>query len=127
MDPPPGRPARRPGVGLPLRRAQYVSLACTERLAAAGALPSVGSVGDAFDNALAETTIGLYKHECIRADSPFRRGPLERLSDLEMITADWVHWYNTSRLMHHLGRIAPVEAETNYYADISAGRPARHT
>ena len=44
-----------------------------------------------------------------------------------MITADWVHWYNTSRLMHHLGRIPPVEAETNYYADIGAGQPARHT
>ena len=50
-------------------------------------------VGDAFDNALAETTIGLYKHECVRADSPFRRGPMERLWDLEMITAGWVHWY----------------------------------
>jgi hypothetical protein len=54
-----------------------------------GWCPSIGIVGHAFDNALAETTIGLYKHECIRADSPFRRGPLERLSDLEMITSDW--------------------------------------
>jgi putative transposase len=98
-----------------------------ETLLLHGMVPSIGTVGDAFDNALAETTIELYKHECIRADSPFRRGPLERLSDLEMITADWVHWYNTSRLMHHLGRIPPVEAETNYYADINAGRPARHT
>ena len=107
--------------------AQYTSVHLGETLLLHGMVPSIGTVGDAFDNALAETTIGLYKHECIRADSPFRRGPLERLSDLEMITADWVHWYNTSRLMHHLGRIPPVEAETNYYADISAGRPAKHT
>ena len=106
---------------------QYTSVHLGETLLLHGMVPSIGTVGDAFDNALAETTIGLYKHECIRADSPFRRGPLERLSDLEMITADWVHWYNTSRLMHHLGRIPPAEAETNYYADISAGRPATHT
>jgi len=59
---------------------------------------------NAYDNALAETTIGLYKHECIRAGSPFRRGPLERLADVEQITADWVHCYNTSRLMHRLDR-----------------------
>ena len=98
-----------------------------ETLYLQGFLPSIGTVGDAFDNALAETTIGLYKHECIRADSPFRRGPLDRLSDLEMITADWVHWYNTSRLMHHLGRIPPVEAEANYYAQARDGQPAEHT
>jgi len=98
-----------------------------ETLMLNGMTPSVGSVGDAFDNALAETTIGLYKHECTRADSPFRRGPLNRLSDLEMITADWVHWYNSSRLMHHLGRIPPIEAEANYYATTRDGRPAAHT
>ena len=92
-----------------------------------GMMPSVGSVGDAFDNALAETTIGLYKHECVRADSPFRRGPIDRLSDLEMITADWVHWYNTSRLMHHLDRRPPAEAEANYYATNRDGQRATHT
>ena len=90
-------------------------------------VPSIGSVGHAFDNALAETTLGLYKHECVRPDSPFRRGPLDRLSDLEMITADWVHWYNSSRLMHHLGRRPPIEAEADYYATASYGRPATHT
>lgn len=98
-----------------------------ETLFLEGFQPSVGTVGDAYDNALAETTIGLYKHECIRADSPFRTGPLQRLSDLEMLTADWVHWYNTRRLMHHLGRIPPVEAEANYYAQTSEGQPAIHT
>jgi putative transposase len=75
---------------------QYTSLHFGETLQLNGMLPSIGTVGDAFDNALAETTIGLYKHECVRADSPFRRGPLDRLSDLEMITADWVHWYNSA-------------------------------
>lgn len=106
---------------------QYTSVHFGETLFLEGFLPSIGTVGDAFDNALAETTIGLYKHECVRADSPFRDGPLDRLSDLEMITADWVHWYNTSRLMHHLGRIPPVEAEANYYAQARDGQPAVHT
>jgi hypothetical protein len=92
--PGPGRPTRR-RAGDPLQRcrAQYTSVHLGETLLLHGMVPSIGSVGDAFDIALAETTIGLYKHECIRADSPFRRGPLERLSDLEMITADRVHWY----------------------------------
>lgn len=64
--------------------------------------PAIGSVGDAFDNALAETTIGLCKTEAIRDNSPFRRGPLTRIAGVETLTADWVHWYNTSRLMHRL-------------------------
>jgi putative transposase len=63
-----------------------------------GMIPSIGSVGDALDNALAETTIGLYKTECIRDGSPFRNGPLETLADVEKITSAWVWWYNTSRL-----------------------------
>jgi putative transposase len=75
-----------------------------ETLSLSGLRPSVGSVGDAYDNALAETTIGLYKNECIRADSPFRCGPLRTLSDVELITADYVAWYNQGRLMHRLGR-----------------------
>ena len=75
-------------------------------------LPSIGSVGDAHNNALAETTIGLYKTEYIRADSPFRNEPLTRLADLEQATCAWVHWYNTSRLTHRLGLVPPAEAET---------------
>jgi putative transposase len=106
---------------------QYTSVRFGESLLLAGMIPSIGSVGDAFDNALAETTIGLYKHECIRADSPFRRGPLSSLSDVEEITADWVHWYNTSRLMHRLGRRPPAEHEANYYATTRDGQPAVHT
>jgi putative transposase len=95
---------------------QYTSIHFTETLELEGIRPSIGTVGDAYDNALAETTIGLYKTECIRDDSPFRDGPLETVADVEKITSEWVHWYNTSRLMHRLGRIPPAEAEGRYRA-----------
>jgi putative transposase len=94
---------------------QYTSVRFGQTLLLAGLTPSVGTVGDALDNALAETTIGLYKTECIRQDSPFRTGPIRTLADLEEITSAWVHWYNTSRLMHRLGRRPPAEAEAGYY------------
>lgn len=105
---------------------QYTSVRFGETLLLSGLLPSIGSVGDAFDNALAETTIGLYKTEAVRDDSPFRRGPLNRLTDVELLTADWVHWYNTDRLMHRLGRIPPIEYETIYYAAATAQSEAAH-
>jgi putative transposase len=95
---------------------QYTSVHLGETLLLSGMVPSIGSVGDAFDNALAETTIGLYKTEAVRDDSPFRRGPLTRLADVELLTADWVGWYNQSRLMHRLGRKPPAEYEADYYA-----------
>ena len=83
---------------------------------AAGRADAVGRHGgDALDNALAETTIGLYKTECTRDGSPFRAGPVRTLADLEEITSAWVHWYNTARLMHRLGRRPPAEAEAEYY------------
>jgi putative transposase len=104
---------------------QYTAVHFGETLFLAGLTPSIGSVGDAFDNALAETTIGLYKTEAVREDSPFRRGPLHRLADVELLTAEGVHWYNTSRLMHRLGRIPPVEYETAYY-DQLATQPGAH-
>ena len=91
-----------------------------------GLTPSIGTVGDALDNALAETTIGLYKTECVRGDSPFRRGPLATLADVEEATSAWVHWYNTQRLMHRLGRIPPAEAEAVYYARTATATPAAH-
>ena len=94
---------------------QYTSIHFTQTLMLEGLMPSIGTVGDAYDNALAETTIGLYKTECIRADSPFRDGPLETAADVEKITSEWVHWYNTSRLMHRLGRRPPAEAEAEYW------------
>lgn len=65
---------------------------------------------------MAQTTIGLYKAECVRAGSLFRTGPITTLADLEQITSAWVHWYNTARLMHRLGRRPPVEAEAEYWA-----------
>ena len=77
-----------------------------------------------WNNALAETTIGLYKTECIRADSPFRRGSLNTLRDVEYITADYVAWYNQQRLMHRLGRVPPAEAEAQYYSQHVTDQPA---
>jgi putative transposase len=93
---------------------QYTSVRFAETLMLAGIAPSVGSVGDAYDNALAETTIGLYKAECTRDGSPFRDGPIATLGGLEKITAGWVHWYNTQRLMHRLKLRPPAEADTEY-------------
>lgn len=103
---------------------QYTAVHFGETLSLSGLRPSIGSVGDAYDNALAETTIGLYKNECVRADSPFRRGPLRNLGDVELITADYVGWYNQQRLMHRLGRVPPAEAEARYYAQTVADQPA---
>jgi transposase InsO family protein len=108
----------------PLEFTQYTAVHFGQTLFLEGLTPSIGSVGDAYDNALAETTIGLYKTECVRADSPFRRGPIRTLADLEQITSTWVHWYNTARLMHRLGRIPPAEAEAAYYAATDAATPA---
>ena len=108
----------------PVEPGQYTAIHFGETLSLSGLRPSIGSVGDAYDNALAETTIGLYKNECIRPDSPFRRGPLRNLSDVELITADYVSWYNQQRLMHRLGRIPPAEAEAEYYDQLDARQPA---
>jgi putative transposase len=94
---------------------QYTSIAFGQHLTDAGIHPSIGSVGDAYDNALAETTIGLYKTECTRPGSPFHTG-LHTTTDVEHATAAWIHWYRTSRLMHRLGRRPPTKAEADYYA-----------
>jgi putative transposase len=106
---------------------QYLSVHFGQTLMLEGLTPSVGSVGDALDNALAETTIGLYKTECVRDDSPFRTGPLASLTDIEEITSAWVHWYNNQRLMHRLGRRPPAEAEAEYYSPSRVDQPAVHT
>ena len=90
--------------------AQYVSVAATERLAAAGAVPSVGSVGDAFDNALAETTIGLFKTELFKP-----RGPWRTAEQVEIAVLEWVDWYNHRRLHEHCGDIPPAELEQAHY------------
>lgn len=90
---------------------QYTSITYTERLATAGALPSIGSVGDSYDNALAESVIGLFKTELIR-----KQGPWRTLDDLEIATLEWVDWYNNRRLHSAIGDIPPAEAETNHCA-----------
>ena len=92
----------------------------------AGLVPSVGAVGDAYDNALCETMIGLYKTECVRNGSPFRNGPIRTLTDLEDLTSAWVDWYNQRRLMHRLGRRPPAEVEGAYYARAHASDHTRH-
>jgi transposase InsO family protein len=93
------------------RGVQYVSIKYTERLAEAGLVPSVGSVGDSYDNALAETINGLYKAEVIH-----RRGPWRSLEAVEFATLEWVDWFNNRRLLSSIGNIPPAEAEANYYA-----------
>jgi len=93
------------------RGVQYVSFKYTERLVAAGIEPSVGSVGDSYDNALAETINGLYKTEVIR-----RRGPWRNLEAVEFATLEWVDWFNHRRLLEPIGNIPPAEAEARYYA-----------
>ena len=97
------------------RGSQYVSIRYTERLAEAGIEPSVGSVGDSYDNALAETINGLYKTEAIR-----RHGPWRNLEANEMATREWVDWFNNRRLLGPIGNIPPAEAEANYYAQRDA-------
>jgi putative transposase len=110
----------------PLESAQYTSITFGQQLSEAEIQPSIGSVGDAYDNALAETTIGLYKIECIQPGSPFHSG-LAAIGDVELATAEWVHWYNTARLMHRLGRRPPLEVEVEHYANQhTTGHPATH-
>ena len=90
---------------------QYASIAYTERLAEIGARPSIGSIGDSYDNALAETVNGLYKTELIR-----RRGPWRNAEHVELETLAWVEWFNNRRLHSELGDIPPAEFEHDHYA-----------
>ena len=98
---------------------QYLAVRYTERLAEAGIEPSVGSVGDSYDNSLAETVIGLYKTEVIRM-----RGPWKGLEDVEYATLEWVDWFNTTRLFGRIGDIPPAEHEANYYRQKSPAETA---
>lgn len=107
--------ARRPEPGAGLvhhsdRGGQYLSIRYTERLADAGVVPSVGSVGDSYDNALAETINGLYKAEVIH-----RRGPWRSLEAVEYATLEWVDWFNNRRLLEPIGNIPPAEAEQRWW------------
>ena len=106
------RPVRKAGlVHHSDRGVQYVSIRYTERLAEAGIEPSVGSVGDSYDNALAETINGLYKTELIH-----KRGPWRTMEAVEIATLEWVDWFNQRRILEPIGNIPPAEAEAHYYA-----------
>ena len=95
------------------RGSQYVSIRYSERLSEAGFNASVGSVGDSYDNALAETINGLYKTEVIHKD-----GPWKGLEQVELATLDWVDWFNNRRLLEPIRDISPVEYEENYYRQL---------
>ena len=97
------------------RGVQYVSIKYTERLAEAGIEPSVGSVGDSYDNALAETLIGLFKTEVIHLQGPWRS-----LASVEVATMNWVDWYNNRRLLGSIGDMPPAEAEAKHHAALEA-------
>jgi transposase InsO family protein len=101
------------------RGSQYVSIRYTERLAEAGIEPSVGSVGDSYDNALAESVIGLFETEVIH-----RMGPWKSFEAVEYKTIEWVDWFNHQRLLEPIGNIPPAEAEANYYATLENIRMA---
>ncbi|WP_205910251.1 IS3 family transposase [Rhizobium sp. FKY42] len=110
------RPVKRGGlVHHSDRGSQYVSIRYSERLAEAGIEPSVGSVGDSYDKALAETINGLYKAEVIH-----RRGPWRNFEAVEFATLEWVDWFNNRRLLEPIGNIPPAEAEERYYAMLDA-------
>ena len=92
---------------------QFTSIRYGERLAELGAQPSIGTVGDSYDNALAETVNGLYKTELIRGPG---QGPWKTVDDVELATLGWVHWLNTDRLHGYLGDVPPAEFEAAHYA-----------
>ena len=97
---------------------QYTSIRFTEHLELEGIAPSIGTVGDAYDNALMESIIGLFKTECITT-TVFHDGPYKTLADIEYATAGWVDWYNHRRLHGTLGMITPAEYEQDHYAALS--------
>lgn len=101
------------------RGTQYVSMRYTDRLDEAGIAPSVGSRGDSYDNALAESVIGLFKTEVIQ-----RKGPWRHLEAVEFATLDWVDWFNTRRLLEPIGYVPPAEFEAHYYEQ--PRRPTRN-
>jgi putative transposase len=107
----------------PVESGQYTSIRFTETLAVQGLSASIGSIGDAYDNAVAESFMGLYKNEAIAAGSPFRTGPLRTLADVETITMNYVDWYNNHRLHSLLDNVPPEEYEHTHYAHQSGSPP----
>jgi putative transposase len=102
------------------RGTQYLAMRYTDRLADAGIEPSVGSRGDSYDNAMAESIIGLYKTEMIQ-----RKGPWRHLDGVEFATLDWVDWFNMRRLLEPIGYVPPAEYEANYYQQLTGGGARR--
>lgn len=102
---------------------EYASQRYTQTLADEGLVPSIGSIGDAFDNAAAETVMGLFKNEAVARDSPFRAGALAAKADVDDVVVEWVHWYNNARLHSTLGYRTPVEFEELYYDEITGTLP----
>ena len=95
---------------------QFTSIRYGERLAELGVVPSIGTVGDSYDNALAETVNGLYKTELIRGPG---QAPDKTVADVELATLGWVHWHNTERLHGYLGDVPPIEFETTHHAALA--------
>ena len=106
----------------PLEPGQYLSIRYTERLADAGAVASVGTNGDSYDNALAESIIGLYKTELIR-----RHGPWRGLDDVELATLEWVDWFNHRRLHGQIGDVPPAELRGHLLQSPSTGHRGAET
>ena len=100
---------------------QFTSVRYGERLAEIGAVPSIGSVGDSYDNALAETVNGYYKSELIYG--PARPDPWKTVEDVEVATLSWVHWHNHDRLHGYLGDVPPAEFEETFYARARTDQP----
>lgn len=98
---------------------QYTSIRYSTRLRDAGAVASIGTVADSYDNAMAESVVGLYKTECTRPDGPFRG-----VDDLELATCSWVAWFNSARLHSAIGYFPPIEYETAHYTAQTAGQVA---
>jgi putative transposase len=111
----------------PIEPGQYTAIRYSERLVDLGAVASIGSVGDSFDNAMAERVIGLYKTECVRHEGPWRG-----VDDLELATLNWVWWFNEVRLHGEIGYVPPVEFENSYYRQMNTqpqqrlGEPSLH-
>jgi putative transposase len=111
----------------PPESTQYTAIRYANRLVDVGALASIGTVGDSYDNAMAESVIGLYKTECVRHEGPWRG-----VDDLELATLNWVWWFNEVRLHGEIGYVPPVEFENNYYRQMNTqpqprlGEPSLH-
>ncbi|MDI9915358.1 integrase core domain-containing protein [Rhodococcus sp. IEGM 1379] len=107
----------------PVEFAQYTSISFAETLALEGIAASIGSVGDAYDNALAKSTIGLFKTEAVSKSSPFLQRAIKTIDDIEFATMEWVDWFNTRRLHSTLDYVTPDEFEAIYYSQLSILQP----